>query len=262
MTDELAMGGDDGAGARVLRGRTAVITGGSRNIGAAIAHAFARAGADLVLVARGEERLRSVAEEIEAATGRKATPAVADVSTAEGVAKIVETARAALPRVDVLVNNAADTGSSDGIDILELTDEHFERTFATNLLGPYRLARAFGQQMRASGGGSIVNVVAGPGFLPLTGYAPYGVTAAGLWCLTRYLAQECAPTIRVNAVCPGTISEPDEYRRYAREEVLPLVPMGRPGKPDEVAGAAVYLASDQASYTTGAVIMVNGGRHW
>jgi NAD(P)-dependent dehydrogenase (short-subunit alcohol dehydrogenase family) len=212
----------------------------------------------LTLVARGEEMLRRVAEEIDAETGRRVVTVAADLGTLDGVREVVD----AVPRVDILVNNAAETASTPGIDILDLTEEHWRRAFEVNLLAPYRLSSALGKKMRTTGGGSIINVVAGPGFLPLTGYAPYGVTTAGLWMLTRYLAQECAPTIRVNAICPGTISEAEEYRAYARERVLPTVPMRRTGTPDEVAGAAVYLASEAASYTTGAVITVNGGRHW
>jgi len=258
-------------------GRTVLITGASRNIGRSIATAFARAGADLLVVARGEERLRTVASEIGAESGQQVIVASGDLGTSDGVARILQVVKDTGKSIDVLVNCAADAGSEPstlearpydpgsataGLNILDIADEVWERRFAVNVLGVYRLTRGIARGMRHEGGGAIVNVVGGTGFIPLRGQAPDGVTKSALWTLTRYLSMELAPEIRVNAVCPGTIAEPDEWRGYARDQVLPDVPMGRVGTPDEVAGAALYLASDASTYTSGALITVNGGRAW
>jgi NAD(P)-dependent dehydrogenase (short-subunit alcohol dehydrogenase family) len=244
-------------------GMWAVVTGASRNIGAAIASALADAGADLVISARNLAPLEEVANRIATATGRRVIPVAADVTSASDRVRLVDTAqRESGGAIGVLVNNAYDHASTIGTDILALPDDAWDRAIAANLRAPYDLCRQFGIPMRSRGQGAIINVVAGPGLLPAAGWAPYGVTTAGLWMLTRYLAMECAPSVRVNAVCPGTIHPATENRAYAREVMLSQVPMGRIGRPEEVAGAVVHLASPGSSYTTGALLTVNGGRLW
>jgi NAD(P)-dependent dehydrogenase (short-subunit alcohol dehydrogenase family) len=168
-------------------------------------------------------------------------------------------------QADVLVNNAHAKGATPDIDSLSVTDENWEQVFNTNILGPYRLISALGRKMRLGRGGSIINILSGSGFLPNPGNLTYGVSKSALWMMTRYLASECAPDIRVNALIPGVIlSETGGPGLTARiEEVfMPQIPMKRAGHPTEVAAAAVYLASDAASYTTGTVLFVNGGRPW
>ena len=130
------------------------------------------------------------------------------------------------------------------------------------MLAPYELARRFGPGMRERGWGNIINVVSGSGLLPTKGLLPYGVSKAALWMMTRYLASELAPAIRVNALCPGIVVAPDAAPDPSAASVLPLIPMGRTGHPDEIVGAAVYLASDASSYTTGSLLVCNGGRPW
>ena len=246
----------------MLQGQWAVVTGASANIGYAIATALAREGADLVVAARRQGPLEQAASAIAKDTGRNVETVVADVGLRADRLRLVEHALNVAGCVDVLVNNAYLHASTDETDIFDLDDDVWEKTFSVNVHGPFDLARRFGREMRAGRGGNIVNIVAGPGLLPARGWAPYGVTTAGLWMLTRYLAVECAPAIRVNAVCPGTIAPEDEYRKYAREVILPTLPMQRTGRPEEVAGAVIYLVSPAASYTTGALIAVNGGRLW
>ena len=244
-----------------LAGKTALITGASRNIGFAIASAFAQAGSDLVLVARGEERLIEVAKTLTEATGVRVVTVVADVGTREGYDAIVEAARVA-PAIDVLVNNAHTIGSSPDKTLYETEDSVWDEVLSTNLLGPFRLCREFGRRMLENGGGSIINVVSGSGLLPTPKLGPYGASKAALWMMTRYLAVEGAPNVRVNAICPGLVSEDGKPRNPAQAAIIEGVPMARLAGPEEISGAAVYLASSASSYTTGELLIVNGGRPW
>jgi NAD(P)-dependent dehydrogenase (short-subunit alcohol dehydrogenase family) len=164
--------------------------------------------------------------------------------------------------VDVLVNNAYSGSGPYGKDILDLGPELWDASFRTNVLAPYALAQRFGPGMRERGSGNIINVVSGSGLLPTKGLLPYGAAKAALWMMTRYLAAELAPAIRVNALCPGIVVADGTAPDPSADSVLPLIPLGRTGRPDEMAGAAVYLASDASSYTTGSLLVCNGGRPW
>jgi NAD(P)-dependent dehydrogenase (short-subunit alcohol dehydrogenase family) len=260
----------DGIGPEALRldGQVALVTGASKNIGAAIAASYARAGADVLLVARGAERLETVAARIrELAPDRRVETATADVGDVGDISALAAHALDTFGRVDTLVNNAFDAGLDEGLNVLDVPDATWERVFAINVLAPLRLTRAL---MRA---GNVINLVSGsgllpnsaPGHLPAPTMAPYGVTKGALWTLTRYLAAELAPDVRVNALCPGLVSEgggmrdEEPYERLIRSGA---VPMGRIARPEEIAGAAVYLASAAASYTTGEILVCNGGRHF
>ena len=241
---------------------TAVVTGSSRNIGRAIAAAYADAGADLLLVARTPGGLASVADDIrENHPDRRVETVAADVGTRAGTEAILQAASQLYGSVDILVNNAFAAGPS-GKGLLETSDDDWAEVLDVNLLGPFRLCRDFGRLMLDGEGGSIINVVSGSGFLPSPHLAPYGVSKAALWMLTRYLATQTAPKVRVNALCPGLVTEDGEPRSVAQAALVPTVPMGRLGRPEEIAGAAVYLASPRSTYTTGSVLMVNGGRNW
>ncbi len=255
-----------------LDGKNTVVTGASKNIGFSISQAFAEAGASVLMVARGQDWLETRAQQIRDATGATVHTCVADVASEQDVDRLVAYAHEVYDQVDCLVNNAANT-ASPGKPIFEIPDQAFEDAFATNVLGPYRLIRGLGPRMEAGRGGSIINVLSGAGFIPVKGYQAYGASKAALWMLTRYLAIDCAPTkVRANALVPGVTGSDTEgavantRRRTgdptAEPESLRTVPMGRMGHPDEVAPAAVYLASDAASYTTGTVVFVNGGRPW
>lgn len=241
-----------------LDGRTALITGASRNIGRAMASAFAHAGADLVLVARDPERLSAVSEAIRRTTGVRVVDVSADVASAEGVDAVLHVAEEIT--VDTLVNNAHTTAGT--ARIVDAADAAWESVLATNLWAPLRLSRRLVPAMEAAGQGCIVNVVSGSGLQPTPQLGPYGVSKAALWMLTRYLAVEAAPAVRVNALCPGLVSEDGEPRNASHRAIIGTVPMGRVARPEEIAGAAVYLASSAASYTTGELLVVNGGRPW
>jgi NAD(P)-dependent dehydrogenase (short-subunit alcohol dehydrogenase family) len=243
-----------------LDGKVAVITGASRNIGASIASGFAQAGADVILIARRTDRLVQVADIIrERNPGRRVEPISGDVGRAQDIERIIETTLDRFGQVDVLVNNAY-ARAERAPTIFDHPDEAWTEPINVNVMAPYRLCRGFGPGMINGAGGSIINVLTGSAFQPNAGMAIYGSTKAALWMLTRYLALECAPKIRVNALAPGLVSETGEAISDTHRRLVATAPMQRVGHPDEMVGAAVYLASDAASYTTGEIVFCNGGR--
>jgi NAD(P)-dependent dehydrogenase (short-subunit alcohol dehydrogenase family) len=252
------------AGTFRLDGKVAVVTGASRNVGLEIAREFASAGAAVVMVARDEQRLEARAAEVRAETGAEIVPLAADVTRRDDTDVLADAVAARFDQVDVLVNNAYASGNTYGTHVLDIDDSAWEQTFHANVLGPFRLCRAFGRRMIAGRGGAIINVLSGSAFLPTPQNTPYGATKAALWSMTRYLALELAPSIRVNALCPGlTMSDTGgPPPGPVVDGLLAMVPMGRAGHPREVARGARYLASDEASYTSGTVLFVNGGRLW
>jgi NAD(P)-dependent dehydrogenase (short-subunit alcohol dehydrogenase family) len=226
-------------------------------------------------VARSEEQLEATSEAIRRqAPERRVETALADVTVRADVDRLAAEAIERFDHVDILVNNAYAAGLEDVEAVLDVSDAVWERVFEANLFGPLRLTRALARPMLESGrGGSVINLISGsaflpnsaPGHLPAPTMAPYGVSKGALWTLTRYLASELAPHIRVNALCPGLVSESGGMRveePYRRLIESGAVPMGRIGRPEEIAGAAVYLSSPAASYTTGEVLICNGGRAW
>jgi 3-oxoacyl-[acyl-carrier protein] reductase len=250
-----------------LAGKTALVTGASRNIGRAIALAFAAEGADLVLNTRAnEDELRAVAAECEK-TGVRVVAALGDIADPAAVETIVAKGLAELGTIDVLVCNAA-IRPHQALDATSVEDWH--RVMAVNLHSAFYLSKAVVPAMKAQRRGSIIAL---GGQSALTGRpSTAAVTAAktGLLGLVRALAAELGPYgIRANMVVPGTI---DTERRYAhwypefREtspgapEALKQIPLGRLGRPEEIAGACVFLASDASSYVTGDTIRVMGGR--
>jgi len=245
-----------------LEGRTALITGASRNIGAALAIGFALAGADLLLVARDSARLTTHADEVRERTGRMVRTISVDI-TAAGAAHAIAGAVDALPNgLDILVNNAF-TGGSLQAPIVDTPDSVWQEVLETNLMAPVRLCRQFAPVLACSGSGVIINVVSGSGLLPNPDVGAYGVSKAALWMLTRYLAVELAPTIRVNALCPGLTSPDGEAIDHpVYRHLLPLIPLGRLARAEEMVGAAIFLASAASSYATGELLIVNGGRPW
>ena len=241
-----------------LDGKTALVTGASRNIGKAIATALADAGADVVLVARKRAALELVAEEIRERTGRSVWERVCDVGSGPQIEALLTDLATSTPAIDILVNNAHSTGGTFGTSILDTDDATWQRTLDVNLLGPFRLARGLVPSMIAAGRGVVVNVISGTAFSPMPTMAPYGVSKAALLMLTRCLARECAPTVRVNALCPGTMRA-DGDQRGLNQAQFDATPLRRIARGDEVAGAALYLASDASSFSTGDVVLVNGG---
>ncbi|TCJ21971.1 SDR family oxidoreductase [Microbacterium sp. PI-1] len=243
-----------------LDGKRALITGASRNIGFAIATAFAHAGADLILVARGRDRLVAAADALREGSDAAVTTIVADVATSAGIETI--TAGVGDGAIDILVNNAHTIGHAPGSRLIDLPDAAWDDILATNLLAPFRLARHFAPRMMRQESGCIVNLMSGSGLQPSPGLGAYGASKSALWMMTKSLAVELAPHVRVNALCPGLVTEDGSPRNEAQERLLPSVPMNRIADPNEIAGAALYLASDEASYTTGELLIVNGGRPW
>jgi NAD(P)-dependent dehydrogenase (short-subunit alcohol dehydrogenase family) len=244
-----------------LSGRVALVTGASRGIGRAIAHAYAAAGARVALASRKQESLDRVAREI-ADAGGEPLPIACHTARADEVADLVEAVEEAWGGIDVLVNNAA-TNPHFG-PLLTAEGGHWDKTFEVNVKGYFQLAKACAPSMRERGGGSIVNVASVAGQVPYRGLGVYSVTKAAVLMLTKVLARELAgDDIRVNAIAPGLIetrfsealwTDPD-----VRDRVTSTIPMGRIGHAEELTGIALYLASDAASYTTGATFFVDGG---
>ena len=244
-----------------LTGKVTIVTGASRGIGAAIAHAFAQAGAQVILASRKQEPLDAVAAEIRAAGGT-ATAVAAHTGDDAAVEALVARAVDEYGGVDILVNNAA-TNPHYG-PVLTAEDTHWDKTFDVNVKGYVRMVRACMAPMQARGGGAVINVASIAGIKPETGMGVYAVSKAGVLMLTQVLAVELAPAnIRVNAVAPGYVktrfSSVIWQNPHVYAEVKARIPQGRMAEPDELTGVMLYLASDAASFTTGAVFTVDGG---
>jgi hypothetical protein len=240
-----------------LTGKVAVVTGGSRGLGRAIVEGYARAGADVVIASRKFDACEALAAEVERETGRAALPVACHVGRWDDCDRLVAAALERFGRLDVLVNNA---GMSPLYDTLaDVTEELYDKTLAVNLKGPFRLGALAGTHMARAGGGSIINVGTIGSLVASPGELPYACAKAGLNALTVGLAEAFAPTVRVNAILPGAFRTDitnvwtDEMREGA------YIPLRRLGEPDEIVGLALYLACDASSYTTGAIVRVDGG---
>lgn len=249
--------GQAGRGPR-LRGRVALVTGSSRGIGRAIAQAFAREGAAVVLNAvHSIADARAVAQAITSGGGR-AVAIQADVARPADARRLVaETARA-FGRLDVLVNNA---GITDRTPFREIDEDTWNRMMQVHVTGPFFAAQAAAEPMTAQGGGVIINIASMRGIDPGTGAVHYNVSKAAVIMLTRCLARDLAPQVRVNAIAPGYTETAFHAGRTIadRQAIASRIPLGRFAQPDEVAKAAVFLASDDASYTTGHTLVLSGG---
>ncbi len=244
-----------------LSGKVAVVTGASRGIGATIAKAFAAHGATVVLVSRKAEALGEVAAAIEGAGGR-ALPLACNTGNPDEIATLFETVRSELGGTDILVNNAA-TNPHFG-PAAEAPSWALDKTVDVNLKGYFVCCQHAAASMMERGGGSIVNVSSIAALSPPPGQVIYAMTKAAVIALTRGLARELGPHgIRVNAIAPGLV-ETDFSRvlletEPIRQQIVGHTPLGRWGQPEEIVGAALYLASDLASFTTGTVLVVDGG---
>jgi len=240
------------------RGRVAVVTGSSRGIGRAIAQAFARDGCALVVnAARSIAEARAVAEAITAGGGR-AVAVQADVGDPAQAQELIARARDEYGRVDVLVNNA---GIVDRSDLWQIDEAGWAAMMAVHVTGPFFASRAAAEVMRAQGGGAIINIASMRGIEPGSGPLHYNVSKAAVLMLTKCLARDLAPHVRVNAIAPGYTETGFHAGRTIaeREQISARIPLGRFGRPEEVARAAVFLASDGAAYMTGHTLVLSGG---
>jgi NAD(P)-dependent dehydrogenase (short-subunit alcohol dehydrogenase family) len=244
-----------------LEGRTALVTGANRGLGRAFAAALAAAGADVVVVGRHEDRNREAASDIAHRSGRRATVATGNVADRDDVRRVVDQAVAEHGRIDVLVNNAGICFHRPALDV---PDDEFASVFDVNVTGLWRMSKAVAPVMIASGRGSIVNVgsisamiVNRPQWQPA-----YNASKAAVHQLTKSLAAEWAPhNIRVNAIAPGYVKtemSPVDEPQF-RQHWIQDAPMQRYATPEEIAPSVIYLASDAASFTTGAILVVDGG---
>ncbi len=251
---------DDG-GMFHLEGKTAIVTGASRGIGEAIAKGFAQAGADLVLISRNRPALEKVAKEIEG-SGRKALPIVADVGNSPEIQRAIDAALETFARIDILVNNAGISPVLKKAEEMELKE--WEEIIRINLTGTFLFCQAAGKVMIQQGGGKIINMVSVGAVVGFPRQIGYCATKGGILQLTRVLAVEWTRYhIQVNAIGPAYLeTELTKGMRESRvisENLLQRTPMGRFGKPEEVVGAAIYLASEASSYVTGQTLFVDGG---
>lgn len=243
-------------GSPKLSGKAALVTGAGRRVGKAIALSLAGSGSDVVVHYNASRAgAEATVQEIRAA-GRRAVAVQANLTIPDQVARLFGETQRALGGVDVLVNSAA---SFEKIPFDELDYRAWEDALRLNLTAPFLCCRHAVSSMRRRGGGDIINICDIGGMVAWRGFAHYNVSKAGLIMLTRALAVELAPEIRVNAVAPGTVLFPENYDPKARERIESRIPMGAAGTPEDVADAVLYFLTG-SRYITGQVLAVDGGR--
>ncbi|HKI73669.1 MAG TPA: glucose 1-dehydrogenase [Pseudomonadales bacterium] len=244
-----------------MSGKVVLITGGSRGLGHSMALGFAAQGANVAIVSRKLDSCEQTAEEVRA-LGVEAFPYAAHVGHWDEIDPMVEAVMAHFGRIDVLVNNAGMSPLYPSLDAI--TEDLFDKVIGVNLKGPFRLSAIVGKHMQASGGGSIINISSSASVSPSPTAEPYGAAKAGLNAITRSFAWAMGPDVRVNCIMAGPfltdISKAWDMEAF-NERAARTIPMKRGGQPDEIVGAALYLASDYASFTTGAILAVDGGAH-
>jgi len=242
-----------------LDGKTAIVTGAGRGIGAATARALAEAGADLVLAARTASQLESVATDVRA-FGSRALVVPTDVNENENITALAATAIEEFGRIDIVVNNA---GGTPPRPFLDTSPGYFERAFHFNTTTAFVLSKAAVPHMLEQGDGTIVNISSAIGRLRDRGFTAYGTAKAALSHLTRLMAADLAPKIRVNAIAVGSVAtsalETVLTDDAIRGEMVGGTPLKRLGEPDDIALCALYLASPAASFVTGKIFEVDGG---
>ena len=243
-----------------LTGKVALVTGGSRGLGRAMVQALAEAGADVVIASRKLDACEVAAQEVRASTGRRALPLVYHVGNWDDAEPTVDAIVKEFGRLDILINNAGMSPLYDGVETI--SEALWDKVFDVNLKGPFALSIAAGQQMATQGGGSIISISSRASERPRPHTLPYAAAKAGLNAMTVALAHALGPDVRVNAIIAGTFLtdvskswDADAFAQRAQTFAL-----GRGGDPTEITGAALYLASDASSYTTGSMLTVDGGQ--
>ena len=243
-----------------LTGKTAVVTGASRGLGQYLGRALARAGADLVITSRHLADLKPFQEEIEG-IGRKVLPLELDVRDIDGIGRAAESAWSHFGKIDILVNNA---GCNVRKPALEITPDDWDLVLGTNLRGTFFVAQAFARPMVKRGYGRVINIGSVTSVFGSAGIAPYCASRGGIKQLTMSLADEWGPSgVTVNCLAPGWFKTKQNAVLYENakwvEYITDRIPLKRPGQPNDLDGAVVFLASDASAYITGQILLVDGG---
>jgi NAD(P)-dependent dehydrogenase (short-subunit alcohol dehydrogenase family) len=248
---------------KTLTGKTALITGGSRGLGLEIARTYATHGATVVIASRKADVCTKVAADLSEETGSTVVGIQCHVGHWSDCERLVSETYERFGRLDILVNNAG--MSPKYPSLVEVSEDLFDKVLAVNLKGPFRLATLVGTRMANDGGGSIINISSVAAVQPKETEVPYAIAKAGLNTLSSALAHALGPHVRVNTIMPGAFLtdiskawDPDSLADMIRTEI----PFQRAGRAAEVSGAALYLAGDDSTYTTGAVIKIDGGMAW
>jgi NAD(P)-dependent dehydrogenase (short-subunit alcohol dehydrogenase family) len=248
---------------RRFEGKGVVVTGGASGIGLATTHRFLREGADVLIMDVDQRNLDKASADLQVGeSGRRCHPYRGDVTSEDDIEGMVRAAKERFPRIDVLISNA---GVAFEEPFLSISVENWHRTLSVNLTGMFLVTQRTGREMVKDGGGVIVLTSSTNGLVGERHYAHYNASKGGVTLLAKSLALDLAEYgIRVNAVCPGYIQTPMsasiDSEEFVREYVGRLIPLGRPGTPEDVAGAFTFLASDDAAFITGATLVVDGGQ--
>ncbi len=242
-----------------LTGKVAVITGGSRGLGLAMARAFAEHGADVVVASRKREACETVADELRSRFGHRALGVGFHAGRWAECDRLIETVMAEFGRIDILVNNAGKSPLYPSLDAV--SEELWNSVLDLNLKGPFRLSALAAERMAKAGGGSIIQVSSSGAMQPNVTELPYAMAKMALHAMAAGMSHAYRGKVRVNVLMPGAFATDisKAWTPEIRAQMEAAIPMGRAGEPEEIVGAALYLASDASSYTSGAVIKVDGG---
>jgi len=242
-----------------LQGKFAVVTGGTRGIGRAIAELFAQRGADVMIAARSLSQAQETAREISEKYGRHVVPFDLDVANLDSAKAMIEKAMSTFGRVDILVNNA---GLTRDTLIMRMEEADWDLVLDTNLKGTWNCSKAVVRQMLKQRSGRIINISSVAGLMGNAGQTNYSASKAGVVGFSKALARELASRqITVNVVAPGFVPTAltNDLPEELKTESMKMIPLGRWGTPEEIAYAVAFLASDEASYITGQVLSIDGG---